>query len=182
MNQEWDIRPRGTSCNSCQTAFADGQPYFTRLVFEAQGYDRGDFCEPCWAVEAASRPRYSSWKGVFKAPPPEPDRRVKKETAEALLRQLMESNDLTKSNAIYILAVMLERQRVFVERDVRVMEGVRTLFYEHRKTGETFSIHDPQLRLSDLEPVQAEIMALLGGATAAAPAEAAPLVQSSNYA
>ena len=173
MNQEWNIRPRGTSCKSCQTAFTDGQPYFTRLVFGEQGYDRGDFCEPCWAAEATGRPRHSSWKGIFRMPPPEPDRKVKKETAESLLRQLMETNDPAKRNAIYILAVMLERQRVFVERDVRVMDGARTLFYEHRKTGETFSIQDPQLRLTELEPVQAEIMALLTGAAAGAPIGAA---------
>lgn len=172
MSEEWNIRPRDASCRACQIPFVDGQSYFTRLVFDASDYERGDFCESCWTAEAATRPRYSSWKGVFRMPPAEPDRRIKKETAESLLRQLLEQNDPARRNAVYILAVMLERQRVLVERDVRVLDGVRTIFYEHRKTGETFAIHDPQLRLTELEPVQAEIMTLLG--TADAPASVAP--------
>ena len=118
----------------------------------------------CWQAAAGQEPRFSSWKGVFRVPPPEPDHRVKKETAETLLRELIARNDLSRKSTVYILAVMLERQRVFVERDVRTNDdGSRVIVYEHRKTGETFVIPDPQLRLTELEPVQREVAALLAG-------------------
>ena len=169
MSQDWNIKPRGTVCGACQKAFEDGQAYITRLAFEGVDYTRDDYCEPCWGAEAARKERYSSWKGIFKVPPPEPERRVRKETAESLLRELLEENKPAHKNAIYILAVMLERQRVMVEREVRTgASGERLVVYEHRKTGETFVLIDPQLKLTEIEPVQQEIMALLGGQAAAA--------------
>lgn len=167
MAQEWNIRPRGASCTACATAFTEGQEYFTRLTFQGHDYTRGDYCAKCRDAGPGAQPGYSSWKGVFHAPPPEPERRVRKETAESLLRTLIEDDDPAKRRAIYILAVMLERQRVFVERDVRTAEdGTRIIVYECRKTGETFAIVDPQLQLSEIEPLQQEIMALLAGPAA----------------
>jgi len=164
MAQEWNIRSRATACSACQAAFVDGQPYHTRLVFQEHDYSRGDFCEACWAVESAQQPGYSAWKGRFKMPPSEPDRRIKKETAETLLRELIEQGDVSKTAVIYILAVMLERQRVLVEREIKTMEdGRRMVVYEHKKTAETFAITDPQLKLTELDAVQQDIMALLTG-------------------
>ncbi len=164
MSQDWNIRPRGTVCGACQKAFEDGQAYTTRLVFESLDYSRDDYCDACWVTEAARKTSYSSWKGLFRMPPPEPERRVRKETAETLLRQLLEENNPARKSAIYILAVMLERQRVLVEREVRTADdGVRWVVYEHRKTGETFLLIDPQLKLTEIEPVQQEIMDLLSG-------------------
>ncbi len=37
------------------------------------------------------------------------------------------------------------------------------LVYEHAATGETFTIADPHLRLDQLEDVQRQVAALLGG-------------------
>ena len=177
MSQDWNIKPRGVVCGACQKAFEDGQAYVTRLAFEGIDYTRDDYCEPCWGAEAARKERYSSWKGIFKVPPPEPERRVRKETAESLLRELLEENDPARKNAIYILAVMLERQRVMVEREVRSGDsGERLVVYEHRKTGDTFVLIDPQLKLTEIEPVQEEIMALLGGQAAAEAPPAAAVV------
>jgi hypothetical protein len=164
MAQEWNIRGRAGACSACQAAFTDGQTYFTRLIFQEHDYSRGDYCEPCWAAEAAPQPRYSSWKGVFRSPPADPDRRLKKETAEHLLRDLIEEANPARRNAIYILAVMLERQRVFVERELKTRaDGERIVIYEHKKTAETFAIVDPQLKLSELDAVQQDIMTLLTG-------------------
>jgi hypothetical protein len=168
MAQEWNLKARGTACTACQAAFAGGQEYYTRLVFQEHDYARGDFCLKCWTEAVARDPGYSSWKGVFRAPPAEPDRRIRKETAESLLRERLEKDDPAQRNVVYILAVMLERQRVLVERDVRTEpDGRRVVVYEHRKTGESLAITDPQLKLSELEPLQREIMALLTGGTPA---------------
>ncbi len=171
MAQEWNIKSRAMACSACQTAFTDGQRYHTRLIFQEHDYSRGDFCETCWTAEAAHG--YSSWKGLFKAPPSEPDHRIKKETAETLLRELIEKGDPSQVSVIYILAVMLERQRVLVEREIKTMEdGSRMVVYEHKKTAETFAITDPQLKLSELDLVQKDIMVLLAGKPGEEPAPA----------
>ena len=96
----------------------------------------------------------------------------------------MELKDDARRNAVYILAVMLERQRLFAHTETQTrIDGVRVLVYEHKKTGEVFLIPDPQLRLDQLDYVQQEVMALLtapdavlGSGTAVAPDATAPAV------
>jgi hypothetical protein len=101
---------------------------------------------------------------VFKLPPPPAPEALKKETAASLLRELMENKDAANQNTIYILAIMLERRRVLAERDVQTRkDGVKIRVYEHRKTGETFLIPDPCLKLSQLNEIQEEVVARLGG-------------------
>jgi hypothetical protein len=106
----------------------------------------------------------SSWQGVYRVPPPEPEEPLKKETAESLLRRLMEDVEDAAAGVIYILAVMLERNRIFIERDVQPREdGTLLRIYEHKKTGETFLVPDPRLRLGELEEVQQRVVEMLGG-------------------
>ena len=174
MAQDLDIKPRGEACRKCNVPFADKQVYHAALVYGEEGYVRADYCQGCWpGCEKEAMP-YSMWKGVFRLPPPPPDEPLKKETAESLLRKLIQDEDDSKGSAIYILAVMLERKRVLVEKEVKKRpDGVWTRVYEHRKTGETFIVADPLLRLDQVEEVQKEVVALLSGqgAGAAPPAD-----------
>lgn len=164
MAQDWDIKARSESCQACEAPFEDNQPYFSALLFGDQGYARADYCETCWSNKDESASPYSTWQGVFKKPSPEPEEPLKKETAESLLRRLMQDEDDSQRNVIYILAVMLERKRILVERDVQTRDdGTMIRIYEHRKTGETFLIPDPRLRLDQLEHVQQEVVEMLGG-------------------
>lgn len=164
MAQDWDIKARSEACQACETPFEDKQPYFSALLFGHQGYARADYCETCWSNKDESVSPYSTWQGVFKKPPPEPEEPLKKETAESLLRRLMQDEGDSQRNVIYILAVMLERKRILVERDVQTHDdGTMIRIYEHRKTGETFLIPDPRLRLDQLQHVQQEVINMLGG-------------------
>lgn len=176
MAQDWDIKPRSEACQKCNVPFADKQVYHAALVYGEQGYVRGDYCQGCWPSCEKSAMPYSMWKGVFRMPPPPPEEPLKKETAESLLRKLIMDEDDSKGSVIYILAVMLERKRVLVEKDVKKRpDGIWIRVYEHRKSGETFIVADPRLRLDRVEEVQKEVVALLGsGPAAAIPAAAAP--------
>ena len=164
MIQEWDIKARSSACTKCQAAFQDKQPYFSFLKYGEEGYQRGDYCETCWPEVKREDSPYSMWRGIYQVPPARPEDALKKETAESLLRKLLETEDPSKRNVIFILAVMLERNKLLVERDVQKKEdGTWLRVYEHRKTGETFLIPDPRLRLEELEKVQIEVVTLLGG-------------------
>lgn len=163
-NQDWDIKPRGNACAACQGPFGDKQTYVSHLAFGAEGYLRQDYCFACWAKGEKREGTISIWHGVFHPPPPPPEEPLKKETAESLLRSLMKDNDPAHKNVIFILAVMLERRRLLVEREVQTREDGATLrVYEHRLTGDTFVIIDPQLDLNQLGHVQEEVMRMLGG-------------------
>jgi hypothetical protein len=173
MNQEWNIQSRGETCGKCSRAFADGEGFFSCLTFGEEGYARGDFCDACWKADPHAR-ALSVWRAIFKLPAPPPDEPLKKETAESLLRELMETEDPAHRNVIFILAVMLERRRILAEKEVQIQkDGRKIRVYEHKKTGETFVISDPELKLRELEEVQKEVLAMLGGST---PAPNAPPV------
>ena len=162
INQEWDIKPRAMACGKCQAPFADRQEYMSQLTYGPEGYVRLDCCVACWSEADRAQQSVSIWRGVFDVPPPAPPEALKKETAESLLRSLVEKNDPANGNVMFILAVMLERRRMLVERDVRKQDdGKLVRVYEHRKTGDTFIITDPQLHLDQIEHVQVEVMAML---------------------
>lgn len=158
---EWDIQPRATACSACQRAFADKTAYHTQLSLTAAGYTRQDLCADCY--QRASRDGvYSYWQGEFKLPPPPPPEAIQKETAETLLRKLVESTDLTHAAARYILAVMLERKKILRHREtIRGEQDQELLVYEHARTGESFTLPDPHLRLNELEEVQRQVADLL---------------------
>jgi hypothetical protein len=162
MSQEWEIKTCSKACKGTGQPFADGQIIVSRLCFTQEGYVREDYSEAGWTQQHRDS-SVSFWRSTFRAPPPPTPEPMKKETAEALLRQYMAKEDYSRKNAIYILAVMLERKRILVERDVQLKpDGSKIRIYEHKKTGEIFTIPDPGLRLDELESVQQEVLELLG--------------------
>jgi len=164
MPQEWDIRPRSDTCVNCETSFQDEQDVFSALVLREGQYRRDDFCATCWGQQEPAAAAYSTWQGFFRLPPPPRQPALEKETAESILRRLMEEKDESRRSVIYILAVMLERKRVLVEREVkRPPDGPLIRVYEHRQTGDTFLVPEPGLRLDQLEQVQQDVIAMLGG-------------------
>jgi hypothetical protein len=166
MAQEWNIRPRGRVCSVCAQPFADGTPCVSVLRETENAYERLD-CHPvCWRDFAHDWEPFSIWEGVYEAPPPPPakDEALKKETAESLLRRLIMLEDPAMQNAMYVLAVMLERSKQLVERDAKPHESGGILrVYEHKKSGDTFVVLDPRLRLDRLDEVQQQVVALLSG-------------------
>ena len=161
---EWNIQTRGHGCEACSRPFADKEPYHTLLVDEKTNFRRSDLCEACWQSQFAdvhNRSGFiSCWQGVYEAPPPVTEA-IQKETAETLLRKLIEQNDPEHMPAGYILAVMLERKRILKVKEQIKREGQRVFVYEQPKTGDVFTIADPNLRLDQLEQVQRDVAALL---------------------
>jgi hypothetical protein len=162
---EWNIQSRAHACEACSRAFADKEVYHTLLFDDRSGFRRSDICQSCWQAQFSEGARerkgfISYWHGVFEAPPP-PSEPIQKETAESLLRKVIESNDPQYVPASYILAVMLERKRVLKVKEQLVRDGQRVFIYEHPKNGDIFTIVDPNLQLNQLESVQHDVAALL---------------------
>jgi len=86
---------------------------------------------------------------------------IQRETAESLLRKLIERNDPHYIAAAYILAVMLERKRLLKVKEQLVRDGQRVFIYEQPLTGDVFTITDPGLRLDQLDEVQRDVSQLL---------------------
>jgi hypothetical protein len=162
---EWNIQSRGHACEACGKAFADKELYHTLLIDECQAFRRSDLCGACWQSQFNEGVRerkgfVSCWQGVYEAPPvvTEP---IQKDTAESLLRKLIELNDPKYVPAGYILAVMLERKRLLKVKEQLSRDGHRVFVYEHAKTGDVFTIVDPGLQLNQLDQVQRDVAELL---------------------
>lgn len=162
MGSDWKIKPRSTHCCTCNTPFSDRQKCYSILTYGEEGYSRSDHCESCWQTVKPTTNALSVWQSIYTLPPPPTPEPIKKETAESLLRQLITSSDESSTNVVYILAIMLERKKIFVERDTHLKEnGVIVRLYEHKKTGEVFAITDPNFQLDKLIEVQRQLVAML---------------------
>jgi hypothetical protein len=186
---EWNIQSRAAACESCTRPFADKQSLHTLLFDEhAESLRRMDICDACWQSQFSDGARerkgfISHWQGIFELPPPVVEA-IQKETAETLMRKLIEQNDPRYAPAAFILAVMLERKRILKVKEQLVREGKRVFIYEQPGTGEIFTIADPNLHLDQLEAVQRDVAQLLERGlnpppvpteTAAQPAEPVPV-------
>ena len=163
---DWNIQSRAHACEACTQAFTDKQPYHTVLSEERAELRRIDICEKCWqntfsATASGQKNFISHWQGVYEAPPAAPVDAIQKDTAETLLRKLIEQNDPRYAPAAFILAVMLERKRILKVKEQIVRDGRRVFIYEQPRTGDVFTIADPDLHLDQLEAVQRDVAALL---------------------
>ena len=149
----------------CGKPLVDKTPVVSALRENGEGYDRFDCHPECWKTAPRDWEPFSQWDGVYLAPVKEvKEEPLKKEDAGELLRQLVTLDDPAMKNVVYVLAVMLERSKILVERDRKEQsDGTIRRVYEDRKQGDTFVILDPRLRLENLAEVQQQVVALLSG-------------------
>ena len=142
-------------------AKAAGQP-----VKDRPDFLRADFCTECWKA----LPKHdwtSAWRSKYEPPPADPVDPVdpvKKASPESVLRSLLEGPEPENhAAAIYLLAVMLERKRILVERGVKpAPNGVLVHIYEHRRSGDILLVADPGLAEGEIDEARTEIEILLG--------------------
>lgn len=192
IKTSWQIRKRAKVCSETNVEFEDGESFYTAIfenMEEDNAFIRKDFSEATWAeLSKDFDPKpFSFWRTKYEAPVIETDDPiVKKQTAESLLLSLMEEDKEQTESARFILAVMLERDKVLKEIDTKDTDEAKFRIYEHRRSGDVLIIRDPQLKLDQVDTVQAEVIALLEGGEASASGDQAesldgpPSTDSSN--
>ena len=163
---DWNIQSRAHVCATCNQPFTDKQPYHTILLAEKSELRRLDVCVPCVEKNGDARGQagfISQWNGTYETPPAQPVDAIQKETAETVLRKVIEEKNPRYAPAAYILAVMLERKRILKVKEQFQRDGQRIFVYEQPKTGDIFTIADPNLHLSQLDQVQQDVAMLLEG-------------------
>lgn len=163
--ESWHVRSRSRECAATQQHFADGDTIITALFPdpESSGYLRRDYSLEGWeSLTADAETPFSFWKSSYAAPSSEQTvNPMEKLSAEEILRRLVDEDKEHTENTRYILAVMLERQKLLRETDhQRTPNGILRV-YEHRKTGEVYLIRDPDIPLAEVEAVQNEVVVLL---------------------
>jgi hypothetical protein len=165
LTETWHVRSRSRECAATGRAFTDGETLITALYPdpESSGYLRRDYALDAWnELPADAEAAFSFWKTTYSAPTGnERENPVEKLSAEELLHRLVLEDEDHTENTRYILAVMLERQKLLRETDhQRTPNGILRV-YEHRKTGEVYLIRDPDIPLDKVEAVQNEVVVLL---------------------
>lgn len=162
---EWHIQSRAHVCRVSGRQFHDGETYHTLLLDTKAGFERMDLCVDSFKEAAAEllakANLVSHWKGVYEAPPPVPPDAIRKDDAESLLRKLLERREERHAAAAFILAVMLERKRILRVKGQSRDNGRRIFIYEHPKSGDLFTVVDPDLQLNQLAAVQCDVANLL---------------------
>ncbi|HVE16548.1 MAG TPA: hypothetical protein VNB29_07415 [Chthoniobacterales bacterium] len=171
MQQDWEIKSRSHNCTRSGKPFEEGEFFYTLLFRDEAGFHREDISEESWNTRNDNIQPFSFWRTKYEPPAPPPPEPLKKNDAESLLRALVETGDPQYQNAIYILALMLERKRALRPVDAPDDD---TLIYEIPSTGETFILRNPHLSMDQIPAVQQEVAGLLDaslgvGAPAAAP-------------
>jgi len=164
---EWNIQSRRSRLRVVRPSRLPTNSRLHTLLFD----ERAKICAAPTSARRAGRTSFSDgarerkgfishWQGIYEAPVPQVDA-IQKDTAETVLRKLIEQNDPRHAAAGYILAVMLERKRILKVKEQIVRDGQRVFIYEQPKTGDIFTIADPNLRLDQLEEVQRDVAMLL---------------------
>lgn len=163
--ETWHLRTRSRECAATATPFTEGQTILTALIPDpaSSAYLRQDFCLDAWENRPPDAPKpFSSWRTTYHpAIIQEKNQTVTKQTAEDLLRTLVEEDQEHTENTRYILAIMLERQKILRETDTQPTSNAILRIYEHRKTAEIFIIKDPNIPLEQIETIQNEVIELL---------------------
>lgn len=164
LAESWHLRSRSRDCAASGRAFTDGEKIVTALFpdSESSGYVRKDFAVGAWKERTPEDEKpFSFWTAAYQAPVSEEKPQMNKENPEDLLRRLVEEDEDHTENVRYILAVMLERQKLLRETDTQRLPTGILRVYEHRKNGDVYIIKDPNIPLSKVDQVQAEIILLL---------------------
>ncbi|MGI9172646.1 MAG: hypothetical protein ACR2F0_04965 [Chthoniobacterales bacterium] len=162
LAEDWSIQQRADACAATGRAFGEGEGFYTLLFREGDGFRREDLNEEAWQQRNDNLRPFSFWRSTFEPRPAAPPETLPKENAEELFRRLVTAKDGANANACYVLAAMLERKKILKPIETEHGEnGSRVLIYEHAKTGDVFTVPDPQLHLDQLEPVQNEVAQLL---------------------
>lgn len=164
MKEPWSIKSRARACVESGTAFESGQK-IRAAIFpdpDSSGFLRKDYTIEAWANREDKEKPFSTWITTYEPPVIEEKAEdVVDEDPETLLKRLIEEDEEYTENARYILAVMLERQKLLRETDTQEIPSGILRVYEHRKTGDVYIIKDPQIPLSDVDRVQEEVRQLL---------------------
>lgn len=164
INEQWNIKSRAHVCAASGRPFEEGEVFHTAL-FEAEDgtLERRDYSAEAWEAEdSPAKSAFSHWRATYTPPVREvKTEAVRKENAEELLKRLVSEDEAHTENARFILAVMLERQKILRQTDSHKVGETKLLIYEHRKTGDVLLIRDPEIPLADVDRVQTEVVLLL---------------------
>lgn len=156
---DWNIRERAAFCTATGKPFKEGDVFYTMLFEEKGELVRKDLSEEAWTLRNDNIHPLSFWRSIFKEIPQEEKEALRREDAESELRKLLDQNKPENEKLCYLLALLLERKRIFRAREHATLNDQPVIIYEHSETQETFVVPEKNFRLSEVEALQSELKA-----------------------
>ncbi|MFZ5807103.1 MAG: hypothetical protein ACOY3I_07850 [Verrucomicrobiota bacterium] len=153
---EWNIKERAEQCAVTNKPFEEGEIFYTILFQEAGKLVRQDLCSSAWEQRKTDQPPVSFWRSAFKPTPIEPEP-IEHNSAEAELRRLLLENSHNNEKLPYLLALLLERKKIFHERERATLNDKKVVIYEHVETQETFVVPRVDIKLDEINALQQEL-------------------------
>lgn len=148
---EWKIGRRGAGCAGCAQPFAPGGEAVSAIYDGAQGFERRDYCGPCFQAPEKRGSPFSWWSAVV----PEPEKKkavFDLGVAKEFLQRLLREQDPERDSLRYLLTLMLLRKK-----------SVVLLGQETGAAGEVMTIRVPpdeenvhQVRVVELDQAETE--------------------------
>lgn len=161
----WNIKGCSDQCVNCKKTFLDGEMYSCRLFLIEDGPRREDYCKDCWEnhKNGSGAKAYSFWQGRFKAEPePIEENVIEEPLLKRLLKKWIDSKERLHQCFCYVLALMLERKKIFKLRPpVSNAPGDEQMVYEDKETGETYILDNPKLTLAELHEIEHDLHILM---------------------
>ncbi|MFM2170818.1 MAG: hypothetical protein RI957_1047, partial [Verrucomicrobiota bacterium] len=120
FGESWHIKSRSHHCVVTGRTFEDGESIIAAIFPdpESSGWLRKDYSLEGWEQrDGEEYEKFSQWKTIYKAPAVQERVEVTKESPIDLLRRMVDEDEEHTEKVRFILAVMLERQKILVEKD-----------------------------------------------------------------
>jgi hypothetical protein len=155
---EYEIQPHTRRCVMTGRELNPGERYYAALIEDGARFVRHDYSAEAWTGPPEGT--FSFWAGRVPPPQEEARLRVDDDLLEDCFQRLEGQTDPGRINFRYVVALLLVRRRRFkLEPDG---PDAGTMMVRCPRTGQCYSVINPQLSEDEMQQVQEEVFQVLG--------------------
>jgi hypothetical protein len=137
-----------------------GDRFVSVLLDENGKFVRKDFAAEAWQKPEQSFVAYWAGRVPLDGKPAKPV--INDELLVDCFEHLSKTNDDSRANFRYVVALLLMRRKRFKFEDAKKEGDTETLFLRDAKSGRRHEVRDPKLNDGEMESVQDEVFRVLG--------------------
>ena len=152
---DWQLQDKIETCHGCGTEFTDGAEVTSALYEEEESFVRHDYCATCWTEERLSR-AFSHRRTLFSNAKPM-KAFVDDEVLFNFFERLKDSDESSKQDFCYVLALMLMRKRWLKFVSVEKEGDTAWMILRCPRRDADYRVRDRRLSPEELERLNEEV-------------------------
>ncbi len=168
QKETWRLSVCSKHCYATNKAFEDNEPIVTALFLnpESGSYSRRDWSESAWdSLNKEELNHFSFWHSTYQRKAKGALLQEVENSIEAEFRRSLAEVDSSEESIIacYLLALLLERRKGLVEKDVKAMTRADgspywVRVYEFKSSNEVCFVEDPDIDLNSIDETQSKFV------------------------